>query len=102
LGWRGGKVRSELLKHYEVFNIVPDGTKDEVAGPGPWPAFKSASWSKPKMPCTDGARRAPSQRLVEDKPVVRVDAVHLEDVFGKIYADCGNLHVDGPLIGIRV
>jgi hypothetical protein len=50
----------------------------------------------------EGQHLCASQRPVEGHLVVAVDAVHLKDVFGKIDADGDNLHVDGPLIVIRL
>ena len=61
------------------------------------------------MPTRHGGKRleerdhlAAPQLLPDDYLLVRVDAVNLEDVLGEIQTDRANLHVDGPLIVIRL
>ena len=49
----------------------------------------------------EGQHLRSSQWLIEGHLVVGANAVHLEDVFGKINTDRDNLHSDGPLVVIR-
>ena len=55
-----------------------------------------------RQPLEDRHHMAAPQLLAHHNLVIGVDAVNLEHVLGEIETDRANLHVDGPLIVIRL